>query len=287
MRPLVIAACGLALLLVALPAAAQPAPAPADEELTPDERRALELYRRGDQSYDEGNYDAAIEAFEAAFALSRRPVLLFNIANAHERAGKLIEAKTALGRYRTVADAAQYATIDARIANLDARMKAATEAKVEVERSRRTAIEEARREAAAEATASCPAVPAPVPVPDAPAPEEHPLRPAAYALIGVGGTSLVAAAILGGLALSARSEARDLCNGDLCQDAAASALDRDRLLSISADVAVGIGAATVVGGALMLLLEDVGNDDPASPDVAFAAGPRPNGGGEGWLRVRF
>lgn len=282
MRHLVTLACGLALSLGTGQLLAQ-TEAPPAADLTDDERKALELYQRGDASYASGDYAAAIEAFEAAFALSRRPLLLFSMANAHERAGALVAAKAALLRYRTVADTSEHATIDARIASLDVRIEDAIEDEKVVAESHRAELAAARREGGAQAAESCRAVP----VPDAEPSRAYPLRPAAYALVGVGGTGLVAAAILGGLALSARSEARELCSGELCKTEAASALDRDRLLSVAADVAVGLGAAAVVSGALMLLLEDLGQDASTSPDLGFAAGPRYDGGAEAWMEVRF
>ena len=52
------------------------------------EARAKELYENGAALYEEGRYEEAILAWEEAYRLSSRPVLLFNIANAYERLGR-------------------------------------------------------------------------------------------------------------------------------------------------------------------------------------------------------
>ena len=71
----------IALLLVALCWAADPT----DEELG----RAKELFANGSALYEEGDYEHALVAFEAAYELSPAPLLLFNMANTLERMGSL------------------------------------------------------------------------------------------------------------------------------------------------------------------------------------------------------
>jgi len=69
-------------LTLARPAAAEPAavqPAVAEQ--------ARELYRKGARSYNLGQFEAALAAFEQAYALSGAKPLLFNIAQAHRLAG--------------------------------------------------------------------------------------------------------------------------------------------------------------------------------------------------------
>src|SRR5688500_14463692 len=67
----------------AAPAAAQPAAPPTDADLA----RAKALYDEGSQAYADASYDRAIELFLAAYGLSRRPAILFNVAQAYRLQG--------------------------------------------------------------------------------------------------------------------------------------------------------------------------------------------------------
>lgn len=92
--------CGAMLLMCALattPALAQGAPPEADQAAK--DERARKLYAVGVEFYEAGRYEAAVEAFEEAYRLSGRHVLLQNIASAQERQGKLDEAISALEKY--------------------------------------------------------------------------------------------------------------------------------------------------------------------------------------------
>lgn len=47
-----------------------------------------EATERGIRLFKEGNYDGAIQSFTAAYVLSPKPMFLFNIAQAHRKAGR-------------------------------------------------------------------------------------------------------------------------------------------------------------------------------------------------------
>ncbi len=51
-----------------------------------------QLTEQGIQQFQQGEYDAAIESFSAAHVLSPNPMFLFNIAQAHRKAGRPREA---------------------------------------------------------------------------------------------------------------------------------------------------------------------------------------------------
>src|SRR5689334_7945760 len=81
--------------LTARPAgvAAQPAPAaPAPAPSPANKAKAKQLVDAGIKAYDEKDYDKAIDLYQQAYALTQHPVLLFNIAQAHQFAGRLDEA---------------------------------------------------------------------------------------------------------------------------------------------------------------------------------------------------
>lgn len=65
-----------------VPTAAEPSPA----------RTLREFSELGVRLYQAGDYDGAIRAFSSAYTLRARPVLLFNIAQAHRRAGREADA---------------------------------------------------------------------------------------------------------------------------------------------------------------------------------------------------
>jgi len=65
---------------------------PAAAQKSADDERARELYDNGAILYEEGRYEDAIAAWKAAYDLSPKPLLLFNVANAYERIGGLLDA---------------------------------------------------------------------------------------------------------------------------------------------------------------------------------------------------
>lgn len=65
---------------------------------------ARALFARGQTAYRQGDYDAAITAWTSAYTQDPRPLLQYNLAQAYERLGQLVEAKTALEKYVAEAD---------------------------------------------------------------------------------------------------------------------------------------------------------------------------------------
>ena len=92
------------------------------QDVSPPETEARALFLEGRSSYELGRYEDAIAKWEAAWRLSQRNLLLFNLANAYERAGKLEEALEHLNRYRTTAPTEEHLPLDTRIAFLEARL---------------------------------------------------------------------------------------------------------------------------------------------------------------------
>src|SRR5436190_8615000 len=84
-------------MLVLWTGAANAAPsARQDDDLTPSAR---ELSDHGLQQYKQGDYDAAIESFAGAFALSSNPGLLFNVAQAYRLKRDCAHARNYYRRY--------------------------------------------------------------------------------------------------------------------------------------------------------------------------------------------
>lgn len=94
---------GLVLLLWSHLAAAQ--------RLSPAQGKALRQHAdQGSQAFAEGRYQEAIRAFEAAYALRPDPVLVFNIANACRKAGRLEDAIVAYERFLAMSPPQELAT---------------------------------------------------------------------------------------------------------------------------------------------------------------------------------
>lgn len=210
-----------------------------------DDARARELYDNGATLYDEGRYEDAVAAFEEAYRLSKRPALLFNIANALERLARYDEALDVLSRYRAYAPADERETLDRRITMLE-----------------RRAVEQR-----AAAAAAPPAAPTPAPVVVAsPAPEPAKatlFRPLPLAVSGAGLAALGIGAGLGGVSLGAHTQAADGCAPDAggalrCSSASAAALDAERGEALAADILMITGALGLGGGIALGLWGDGG-----------------------------
>ncbi|MEM1416369.1 MAG: tetratricopeptide repeat protein, partial [Myxococcota bacterium] len=261
-------ALGLALLASAPVRAQAPLEEPPPGVSPEDDARARELFIVGDELYAQGRYDEAIAAFEEAYELSPRPLLLFNLANAQERAGRWEAARASLERYLPDAPARERGAVEMRITSLERR----------IER-----LERLRDEGdAPDPEVVAPAEPEPEPDPE---PAERRRSAPGLALTLAGGAVLATGAVLGGLALGARGNVDDACQdvegaGRLCPSSVRSDADRDRAFSISADVLMGAGAATLaVGLYLLLRKDDDADDDPVTPAASA--------GREGaWLGLR-
>ncbi len=216
-----------------------------------DDARARELYGNGVILYEEGRYSDALLAWEEAYRLSGRHVLLFNMANAMERDGQYGRALETLNRYRAYAPADERETLDRRIRNLEQRIRELP-------------------------------LPLPDPVPDprtvvpddpvaTPAPPTAEGASAAPWLMLGGGAALVANGAFFGLrAVAAREEAGASCTvgeSDLiCQQGAGSALRQDAVSSIVADVSFVLGTGLGLGGVVLLARD---GQDVSAPVLGF------------------
>ncbi len=133
--PRVVLACGLALALhVVAPAAALAQPR--DEA----SQRALVLVERGRLAYKEGRFDDAALLLKEAYAIKAEPVLLYNIARAHEGKGDLDKAIAEYDRYLATAAVPDRPQIEGKVAALRARVE-------ETRRGEAAAADQAARDA--------------------------------------------------------------------------------------------------------------------------------------------
>lgn len=233
-------------------------PAPAERELSPDER-ARELYLRGDRLYAEGSYDDAIVALKEAYELSRRPALLFNIANAYERLGRYEEALLYLNQYAPSAPDHQQHIVLKRIRALEQR------AEERRNQNGQAAPSAPGPRASADSTSSGSSLPAstyPETSDTRPTGTESAGRPPVlgYAIGGAGLVAIGIGTVFGISASSLRSDAEGQCrdNGEvlLCPASARDSLSDASSRALVADIAWGLGLAAVGVGIYLVLDHD-------------------------------
>jgi hypothetical protein len=88
-----------------------------------EDARARELHTNGKMLFEEGRHAEALLAWNEAYALSERHLLLFNIALAQEELGLLEEAVSTLFTYRVYASPEEQPSLIAKIAELEHRLK--------------------------------------------------------------------------------------------------------------------------------------------------------------------
>jgi tetratricopeptide (TPR) repeat protein len=116
-------ALAVALLLAAAPASGVDAPPPAAVDDATVQAKAH--FKRGAELYREARYREAIAEFEEANRLRPHGVIFYNLAQCHERLGDLAAALRAYHEYlRAVPGASDVASVNAAMANLEARLGA-------------------------------------------------------------------------------------------------------------------------------------------------------------------
>ena len=211
--------CGVGLLLAS--------PSFAQEE-NPEER-AKAMFEEGGRLYEAGQYEEAVQAFQIAYSLSPKPLLLYNMVAPLERLGRWDEALEALTTYAETAPEDEQDSLQSRITSLRIRISDRDNAS---------------------------AAPAPEPEPEpavvATVEPEKRGNPLAVALFGVGAAGAGVGGVFTATALGARGQWRSSCvdaAGEvLCPEDAQSAWKRDNAHSLVADIGWVVGLAGVGGG---------------------------------------
>ncbi len=252
---------------------------------------ARELFLRGQAAYERGDYEDAVEAWEAGYALDPRPLLQYNLGQAYERLGELPKAVGAFETYLENADPndpnqqrarAQLAAIRERLGRTSIVVTGGPEGAtilVDGEDRGRTprpdpiavepgshqveiVLEGYRPFEAMVSVAAGRSVDVEAVLEEDTGAEGVPLVP--IILWGAGGAAVIAGAILGGVALG-KANGADTSDGP---DA-----DSARGLALGADIAIGVGVLAAGAGLLVYLLS--GDDDGEGDEVAIspAVGP--------------
>ena len=205
-----------------------------------DQERAKALYSNGKMLFDEGRFTEAMKAWQEAYEMSERPLLLYNIALAQTELKLFKEAIESLYQYRIYAPKDQQEKLVQQIADLKTKL---------AEKERLQALEQ---EAAAKE---------PVTVVEAPSsstettPPKKPKKVAAIAMWG--GTALLATGGAVFAAMSAKSGASyethcaELDELNLCTAQADHYYGQQKQLAILADASWGLSLAS--GGVALWL----------------------------------
>jgi hypothetical protein len=222
----------------------------------------------------ESDYENALKAFEKAYALSKRPAILLNIATVHERRGDSKSAIEALKRFlETAPDGDEAQSVRNRIANLEKRLEAEPPAT-------------APTAPAPAPTAPGPATTAPAPAPSTPPPSaaaesSAPNRIPAYIALSIGGLSVAGAVLTGILAQSEYNNAEEECS-PRCSD---DQLSTGRTMALTSTVLTGVAVVGIgVGAALLFTSASEPEPVPAAgiPRVFVGVGPRGGGAHASW-----
>ncbi len=144
---------------------AAPGPSAAPSAAERKDMQAKDLFKAASLQFDDGKYELALALFRDAYAKSKRPQLLYNIALSAERVGKLDEAIDGYRRYVAAMPEGERAEESrSRILSLTALQQKLVTTD-EAAASARAAAAAARAEAQAQGSAAAPTQePAPAPV---------------------------------------------------------------------------------------------------------------------------
>jgi tetratricopeptide (TPR) repeat protein len=229
-----------------------------------DDENARRHFESGAAYLQQSDYENALREFQSAYALSKRPPLLLNIANVYERMGKLQEAVDALTKYlEEDPKSPERATHETRVANLKKRIEA---------------IPPPAPAPAAMSSAPAPAPVAtaapPASVPAAPAPASGPNRTPAFIAFGVGGAAAIGAVVTGLIAKGKYDDADNQCKPSCPQNT----VDSIKSTALISDVLSGVAVAGVGVGVVLLLTSGTSHDAARGSKPSIAGGVGPHGG---------
>lgn len=256
---------GVSVLTTSLPAIAAPAE-DGDNETIDTENRAMTAYREGQEAYDNGNYDKALELFLEAQSLYPSPDFHYNIGKCHEALENYEQAvvsyKAYLRSYKSAygEDPADQANIQNKIDRLDKQIEA-DRAAAEAERNKKPQVI----------------------IKEVPGQTEKPQTPGRGLIItggvltGVGvGVVIGGAAVFGSKASNISNELDDVYSGNPKRVTLEQARELDaegRKAELNQIVTMSIGSALVVTGVALLAVGVIKKKKATTPSVAPAVGP--------------
>jgi tetratricopeptide (TPR) repeat protein len=222
-----------------------------------DDDLAKQYYKLGEKLYNRSDYEGALKQFEKAYQHSQRPAFVYNMARCFEFMGKLEQAIEHYERFlESKPKIAE--VIKSRIANLRKKLQESkpgeTKPPTETKPTPRPPAGETKPSPTPERT------PEPTPEPE---PTPPPSRGArwmgitGWVLVGVGAASLIASIALGAKAASLSNDLEEASVADPPKPYAdwRDKEDQGETLEKMQFVTLGVGAAAVVGGAVLVFLD--------------------------------
>ncbi len=217
---------------------------------------AVDLFRRSETAYREQRYQEAAELLQKVYALTKDPVVLYNLARAYEGARADSEALAAYQHYLTALPRApDAAAIERRISALKLRIADRQALEAQRDEERRRAEEQRQQAQAAELKAAHALA------------QTRELSPAPWIVAG-GGALVLSGAVAFGIAALAK---RDSAVSATSAGAAQNDLGLARTFATTANVSYAVGGAVTAAG-LSWGLWKLATRDKALP-VALSVGP--------------
>lgn len=270
MRPIFAALAAAILLTPALPALAQPKK-PAGKQ-DPRLAEAKKLFEQGAASYTQGNYEAAIDAWQKSYEISKKPLIFESIGNAYERLGDARKAREYLAKWREVAPKEEQDLLDSRIKNLEARVAREDELekarKAEADKAKALQAEQEKARKADQEKGSGPSIPGVI-------------------LMGGGGALIAVGVTLDVLAAGRRPDPATACrpsgSSQICLASAKDGIESSNRLALVGDILWATGGAAAAVGLVLVITHKSGpaKDAKELPKAASWIAPQPMLGGGG------
>jgi tetratricopeptide (TPR) repeat protein len=209
------------------------------------QHRAKELFKQSAERYREGRFQEALDLLTEAYTLDPNPVLLYNMARAHESLG---DARRAADTYRRYLDADPKAkdrgAIEQRIETLERQLQEREKLQRDASRQPKTRVRVVR------------------------APPARQPNPVPWIIAGVGVAGLGVGLGFGVAAQAAHNDAVDETTGRRAGELQA----RAERFSIVANVAFGVGGAAAIGGLIWGIVDVTSAEDDAQVGILLLPG---------------
>lgn len=228
----------------------------AQDEPRPERAEASRLFNLGRIAFRAERYEEAILRWQESYALSKEPLILYNIGLAFEKLGDHRRALEHMREWREHAPPEEHDKLDARIETLErrARLDAANDDDEESDEAAQAPAQPAEPDRAG----------APAGLP--------PTTVAGFSLIGIGGAAVIAGVVVDIVAAVERPSEEEACivsgSEQFCRHELRDDIERANTLAIAGD-ATWIGGAVIAGVGLALVIA-TGFGDGEDRDVAFS-----------------
>lgn len=228
-----------------------------------DMSRAREAFARGQELFDNGDYETARVAFQESLDAFPHYRTIFNIALCEEKLGRVAEAVEMYQRYVDwPADVPNREEVAKKVEELRQLLPPEPEAPPEPPGG--TGEPEPETE--------------PDPAPEEPGEEPGPdLIVPGWITVGIGAAGMITGGVLLGLAQARANEVQNVEGEEYVPKVHDAMQDEGRTFERAGWTVGAIGAAAVAAGVTMLLVSDRAEEQPAEPEIAAGVGPLDGG----------